>query len=192
MKKVILPGVTPFSEPNLTVNAQERCVMARFRRQGKLHQQNFTLRQYGTWKKAMAAGRKWTKEQRVLLPEPSSNRGRKTTRNKSGFVGVRFIAVARQRNGQDHPDVRWVATWPGCSRVGGISFSVQKYGDQQAFILAYLARELETLDRDWLECQGSTFLKTKAGRKVLDRKLQSAMFEGQHVIMEIPATSFDM
>ena len=39
----------------LTINATEKCVMARITRQRVRHQANFTLRQYGSWRKAKAA-----------------------------------------------------------------------------------------------------------------------------------------
>ena len=36
---------------HLTRNETEKCVMARIVRQKKLHQKNFTLKQFGTWTK---------------------------------------------------------------------------------------------------------------------------------------------
>ena len=43
---------------HLTRNETEKCVMARIVRQKKLHQKNFTLKQFGTWTKAEAAAKK--------------------------------------------------------------------------------------------------------------------------------------
>jgi hypothetical protein len=71
-----------------TKNKPSKCVMARLMRKGVNHQKNFTLAQYGTWAKAEAAAQRWVKAQKKKLPPVESGKGRMTTRNESGFVGV--------------------------------------------------------------------------------------------------------
>lgn len=169
------PGSAPPSERNLTVNQAEKCIMGRFKRQTKLTQANFTLKQHETWAKALKVARAWRADMQVVLPEPSSNRGTYTRRNKSGFVGVRLVLSTHKRGDREYPDWRWIAFWPGCQQTGGIGFSVKKYGDQGAFMRAYLARDFTTIDREWLEARVGAFMKTGEGRKILDCKLQNAV-----------------
>ncbi len=131
----------------LTINRTEHCVMARITRQRVRHQANFTLRQYGSWRKATAAAKAWVEATLPTLPERVARKNLKTTRNTSGVVGVRLANATRARNGHEYPDWRWVAFWPGCAQASGIGWSVNKYGDGRAFVSACLARQLELLDR---------------------------------------------
>lgn len=143
----------------LTKNKQEKCVMARIRRRHKTYQKNFTLNEYGTWEKAGVAAKKWVDKLLPTLPAPIPIKGRMTKRNTSGVVGVRLIESIRKKNGKEYCDWRWIAFWPECPLTGGIGWSVNKYGDVQAFVRAVLARRLETIDREriereWLRIRG--------------------------------------
>lgn len=75
---------------HLTPNTKEKCVMARVMRQKKLYQRNFTLKEYGTWKKADCAARIWIKETLPTLPAKIYQKGVMTKRNHSGEVGVHW------------------------------------------------------------------------------------------------------
>ena len=55
-------------------------------------------------------------------------------RNTSGVVGVRLVHAVRRREDKTYPDWRWIAFWPGCPNSGGIGWSVNKYGDERAFV----------------------------------------------------------
>ena len=141
---------------HLTLNKASKCVMARIRRQGKLYQANFTLREHGNWKTARAVAERWVNSLIRNLPPPMTSKDRQTSRNKSGVVGVyRHREVHRKRNGRKAVYYSWVARWPGCPYRGGVKWPVKRFGEDDAFVLAVLCRRLETESRsrvtDWLE-----------------------------------------
>ena len=157
----------------LTINRTEKCVMARIRRHHVLYQANFTLRQFGGWRKAKAAAQVWVDEMLVKLPEPLSRTDRKTSRNTSGVVGVRLANATRSKDGHVYPDWRWVAFWTGCPQASGIGWSVNKYGDHRAFAHACIARRLETLARDDIDAEFERLRGTPEYRALLRRKRAS-------------------
>lgn len=144
--------------------------MARISRNGEKYQENFTLRQYRTWKAAEAAAQKWVKKMKKELPDPAPRKDRMTKRNSSGVVGVWAFLDDSKTNSY----CRWYARWPGCPNRGGVSFSADKLGDDEAFACAYLARTNETTDREWILNKLNSFKKTKKFREVL--KLKSITF----------------
>jgi hypothetical protein len=154
----------------LTINQTEKCVMARITRQRVRHQANFTLRQYGSWRKATAAARAWVEATLPTLPARVARKGLRTTRNSSGVVGVRLANATRSRNGHDYPDWRWVAFWPGCAQSSGIGWSVNKYGDGRAFVSACLARQTEWLDRRRIDARVDRLRGTATYRAMLRKK----------------------
>ena len=155
---------------NLTINKTEKCVMARITRQRVRHQANFTLRQYGSWRKATVAAKAWVEATLPTLPERMARKGLKTTRNTSGVVGVRLADATRSRNGHEYADWRWVAFWPGCAQTSGIGWSVQKYGDGRAFVSACLARRLESLDRQRIDARVERLRGSAEYRALLRKK----------------------
>jgi hypothetical protein len=157
----------------LTQNVQEKCVMARINRQKVRYQANFTLAQYGTWDKANRAARKWVKEILPTLPEAMSSKDRKTSRNTSGMVGVRLANATRTKDGRTYPDWRWVAFWTDCPQSGGIGWSVNKYGDEGAFVCACLARKSESIERADIEKTYARLVGTKRYASILAQKLIS-------------------
>ena len=156
---------------HLTRNKQEKCIMARIRRRNKLYQKNFTLKQYPTWKAAQAAAEKWVKKILPSLPAATPVKGRMTRRNTSGVVGVRLTESIRKKNGKEYCDWRWIAFWTDCPYSGGIGWSVNKYGDEQAFVCAYLARKLESIDRAQIEREFFRIRGMKKFQKILEQKL---------------------
>ena len=155
---------------HLTINQTEKCVMARITRQRVCHQANFTLRQYGSWRKATVAAKAWVVATLPTLPAPIARKDLKTTRNTSGVVGVRLANATRSRNGLDYPDWRWVAFWPGCEQASGIGWSVNKYGDGRAFVSACLARQMESLDRAKIDAKVERLRGGAAYRALLRKK----------------------
>ena len=154
----------------LTINRTEKCVMARITRQRVRHQANFTLRQYGSWRKATAAARAWVEATLPTLPARVARKDLKTTRNTSGVVGVRLANATRSRNGHVYPDWRWVAFWPGCAQASGIGWSVNKYGDGRAFVSACLARRLESLNRKLIDARVERLRGSTEYRALLRKK----------------------
>jgi hypothetical protein len=118
--------------------------MARIHRNGTRHQKNFSLREYKTWEAAKRAGGEWVKEQLKKLPPRTFSKGLMTVRNTSGAVGVyRHRQVIRKPSGQEYEYYSWVARWPGCKFKGGVKWSILQFGDDDAFVLAVLCRQME-------------------------------------------------
>jgi hypothetical protein len=134
---------------HLTRNTQEKCVMARIMRKAKLHQKNFTLKQFGTWEAAEAAAKQWRDGQlQVLPPIDRNSKDRMTSRNHSGVVGVHLGRhILRKKDGREYEYWRWIASWPGCQFSGGIGWSIRTLGDDDAFALAVLSRRMESVSR---------------------------------------------
>jgi len=140
--------------------------MARISRNGEKYQENFTLNEYRTWKAAQAAADKWVRKMKRELPAQKPAKGRMSRRNESGVVGVRaFVDKSK-----GHHYCRWYAKWPGCPNAGGVSFSADILGDNEAFLCAYLARTHETVDREWVMKKLKTFQKTKKSKEILKLK----------------------
>jgi len=154
----------------LTRNDTEKCVMARIVRQKQLHQQNFTLRQFGSWRRAEAAAQAWVDATLPTLPPPIPAKNRMTSRNSSGVVGVRLVWSVRRRGERAYGDWRWIAHWPGCEQAGGIGFSVNRHGDEAAFVLACLARKLETCEREAIDAELRRFRRTRQYAQLLALK----------------------
>lgn len=154
---------------NCTWHEEAQCVMARLSRNSKKYQKNFTLSEYGTWKKAETAAVIWLKKARKRLGKPKSNEGRITARNTSGFPGIWATG------GDKKSYACWRARWPRCEKKGGISFSVDSMGDKMAFLSAWIAKQNRTVDRGWIAKRLKRFVKTKKANKLLDQRL--VMFE---------------
>ena len=157
----------------LTVNAKEKCVMARIRRERQLYQSNFTLKQFGSYEAATRAAREWVDVRLAELPPALPIKGRMTHRNSSGVVGVRLADATRRKNGNVYPDWRWVANWPGCRKVGGVGWSVNHYSDDRAFVCAFIARENEIDDRVKVESNFLKIFNSVEYADILKLKIQS-------------------
>ena len=144
--------------------------MARISRNGEKYQSNFTLRKYKTWKEAEAAADRWVRKMKRELPDAAPRKNRMTKRNSSGVVGVWAFLDESKTNAY----CRWYARWPECPNRGGVSFSADKLGDNDAFACAYLAGVNETTDREWVLKKLDSFRKTKKYKQVL--KLKSISF----------------
>src|ERR1039457_4617893 len=134
---------------HLTRNTQEKCVMARVMRKGKLHQRNFSLKQFKTWPAAEEAAARWVRGKLKVLPPCETNSfDRMTVRNHSGIVGVNKTKhICRKPSGREYEYWRWTAHWPGCRNSGGVNWYVSKFGEDDAFVLAALTRRMESTNR---------------------------------------------
>ena len=155
---------------HVTRNIPNKTVRAQIKRQHTPHVQYFGLAEYGTWEKAEAAAHKWVKAKLAELPDPVPMKDRMTRRNTSGVVGVRLADATRRKNGNVYPDWRWVAFWDGCPYAGGTGWSVNKYGDERAFVTACLARKLESVDREELDALCAKIKGSKEYRDILKLK----------------------
>lgn len=149
--------------------------MARINRKGIRHQSNFTLKQYKTWEAAERAAELWVKGMLKTLPPPESSKNRFTRRNNSGVVGVHLTCSTNKRpNDKVYSYWAWVARWPNSPMQGGLGWSVNKYGDNNAFALAVLARRHEIVDRDLLLSELKRIKNTKEYAEILSIKKKHA------------------
>jgi len=148
--------------------------MARVMRHNQRHQKNFTLKEYGSWEKAEKAASIWVKGREKNLPPRLSSKNRMTHRNNSGVVGVRLDQnIKRKKTGAVYEYWRWVASWPGCPLNGGLGWSINKFGDKDAFVLAVLSRRKETIDRDVLVNELRKIKASEEYQEILSIKDQS-------------------
>jgi len=147
--------------------------MARIMRDAKMHQKNFSLARYGTWEAAEKEGRKWIKKQKKILPPSRMNeQGRMTSRNRSGVVGV-YIAktVRRKPNCKEYEYWKWIARWPDCPAKGGVTWTINdETSDDDAFALAFLAREMRSADKDKVQRKLSKIYGSKKHSKIMEQK----------------------
>ena len=136
---------------NLHQNKVAGCWMLRVSRNKVLYQENFSVKEYGSWEAAEEAGLKRLKELIPNMPQPKTIKDVKTRRNISGVVGVRLLeSIKHGKHGSWHY-LRWQASWP--SNHAGSSWGIDKYGDDRAFICACIARHHETADRKFIESE---------------------------------------
>lgn len=155
----------------LTKNLTENCVMVRIMRQNVKYQKNFSKKKYGGWRKATAAAREWRDEQLAILPPKSKGMANKMTeRNTSGAVGVTLAHTVVKRKDGDFTYWRWKAKWPGCKNRGGIGWSVQRFGVEDAFALAVLSRDLNSVNRKEVLKHFKRLQGTKKLKKIYDMR----------------------
>ena len=158
----------------ITWNIPNRSVFARVQRIGNKQGKYFSVAEYGTREKAEEEAKKWLAERTTNLPEKITLKDRKTRRNTSGVVGVRLaLSASTKPSGKKYPDWRWIAFWPNCPNAGGTGWSVQKYGDERAFVSAYIARTYETVDREFVEKEYQRLLSSELYTTILSYKLAS-------------------
>jgi hypothetical protein len=141
--------------------------MARVMRQRVKHQENFTLKKYGSWKKAEAAARKWIKTKLPDLPPEVPREGRMTKKNRSGVVGVyRDPGTVKKKNGNIYSYPRWIARWPNCPFRGGLSWSVNQFDEEGAYVLAYLGLKKKSINRGKILDEFDSIFGTKEYEKI--------------------------
>jgi hypothetical protein len=149
-----------------------KCAKASIMRSRTRHQVYFTQKKYGSKEKAILAAKMWVSKLEKELPERSTIKNIKTARNKSGVVGVRLDPGKNRKHGKLHFYPRWIAFWPGLQ--GGIPWSIglNKYSDDDAFVLAYLSRKYESKNRDKVLKEFYKIRHTKEHREILALKRQ--------------------
>ena len=136
-----------------------------------MYQKNFSKKKFGGWGKAQAAAKEWRDEQLKILPPKMMNaEGRMSPLNTSGAVGITLTCSTFQSKNGPREYWSWKSKWPGCDFKGGIGWSISKFGQDDAFALAVLSRELRTIDRDVVQAK----LKKLKGTKKVERHLRSA------------------
>jgi hypothetical protein len=160
------------AEPkNITRNIAENCVVLRFRRQHQSWHETFTLSKYGnSWEKAEKAAKRRRAILIKELPEPATCKGLMTKRNQSGAVGVHFSQRKHVTpSGKVYYYPHFYAKWPGCPKRAGIGWSVNQYGFEDAFALAFLSREMESVERKEILAKFKSVQRTKRYKEITDQ-----------------------
>ncbi len=111
----------------------------RLQRRGVKYAKYFGDRIFGSPERSLQAARIWRND--LLRKIEASEQARictRSARNRSGVVGVSKVTVIT--NGTSYQF--WQATWsPEAGRRRCVKFSIRRYGDQEAFRLAVIARK---------------------------------------------------
>lgn len=108
----------------------------RITRGGKQHAKFFSDARYGGQQRALKAAQIYFNDLTAKLPLPS-HIGRKSSRNRSGIVGVNRSKSKRKGHTYEY----WQAWWGSGSYRKSAKFSIKKYGTQKAKQLAIEARK---------------------------------------------------
>jgi hypothetical protein len=97
---------------------------------------------------------------------PSCVKGRMTKSNRSGKSGVH--PKWNWNRLKDQKYWYWACVWPGV-RSGPI-FSLLKYNEDEAFVLASIACELETFDKEYIELEYERYKAAGMIESILSKK----------------------
>lgn len=133
------------SQPNYAIaridlaNASTHGWQVRLQRRGVKYAKYFGDRIYGDSERSLQAARQWRDELISQMNERDLARTcSRSARNRSGVIGVSKVSVIT--NGSSYEF--WQATWsPETGRRRCVKFSIRRYGEQEAFRLAVIARE---------------------------------------------------
>jgi len=147
--------------------------MARIMRNCEMHQKNFALNRFESWEAAEAEGRKWIRKQKKILPPSRMNEeGRMTKRNRSGVVGVYIAKTVRKKpSGKVYEYWKWIARWPNCPVKGGVTWTInEETPDDDAFALAFISREMRSVDKDEIRGRLSKIYGKKEHLSIMEAK----------------------
>jgi len=114
---------------------------------GEKFHQFFNDNKYGGKENTLVAAKSFRDAIKVEYTErlgkkSISPHSKASKRSVSGIVGVNRSSYEYQRWGKTYKSAVWQANWPlGNGRQTGTSFSIKKYGEEEAFRLALAARE---------------------------------------------------
>jgi hypothetical protein len=161
---------------NLLENKKEKWIRAKLMRHGKEYAEYFRVKECGSWEKAKSEAKKWLEEKIETLPPRQSLKNLMTKRNHSGVVGVNLNKQVLKRSyGLGKYEYwKWIARWPNCPNKGGVAWSTNQLGDEDAFILAVITRQMEITNRDEIKKEFSKVKGTKEYKEILKLKKQHA------------------
>ena len=108
----------------------------------------FRSEQIQNWARAERAAKSWLRRKLPTLPTAISSKDRMTRRNTSGVVGVHPAYHVIRRRRKTYEYFKWVSRWPGCKLVGGVGWSTNKHGDDEAWVFAVKCRRTENENRE--------------------------------------------
>lgn len=115
----------------------------RIQRRGKKFEKFFADRQHGGRRAALQAAKLYRDEMEVKLKRYTVKELAKkpSARNSSGVVGIRKAVQVQESSDYVYTYTFWVAQWTdGKGKRKTRSFSVDKYGDEEAYRMAVQAR----------------------------------------------------
>ncbi|MEO8613869.1 MAG: AP2 domain-containing protein [Luteolibacter sp.] len=111
--------------------------LVRYTRDGQTYNEHVSDSKYGSPEASLDAARKLRDDLRELFPPPSWQEFlAQSNKPESGIHGVR-----RQGSRRDGKNASWMARWSLNGEVTSKSFSVTKYGEEQAKQMAIAVRE---------------------------------------------------
>ncbi|TWT49336.1 AP2 domain protein [Rubripirellula amarantea] len=125
--------------------------LVRITRKGKLTSQYFRDEDYGGKRKALAAAKEYRDKIEATKKGYSTKELAKRARanNTSGITGVRLVTEVDPRWPSEPEYKYWVAQWSPSKGVRKTKrFSVDKYGDKEAYRLAVKARNRGVANMD--------------------------------------------
>jgi hypothetical protein len=112
-------------------------------RRGRVYHRHFSDRVHGGKRKALEAAKAYRHRLASKLPPLSRQEvcAIKKKNNRSGISGVMRVDVLEKKRDKLYRRVYWDAQWPiGNGKARHKKFSVNKYGERGAFLLAVKAR----------------------------------------------------
>jgi len=138
-----LRHITRTSHYDKQGNAIPSGYMVRFSRRGKHHQAYFSDSRFGGQKKALEAAKahRDVTEPKFRALTSVERANIKMASNTSGTVGIRWSKKVMKKGKKTYTFEFAVAAWSGVGGRHTRSFSVEKYGKEQAWKLAVKARK---------------------------------------------------
>jgi hypothetical protein len=161
---------------NITKNEAEGCYMGRIMRCGIKYQKNFTAKKLGGWGEARKQALAWVEKMKTELPSlDESRKGNLSKRNSSGVVGVSLRRIEMNRTeGGVYEYWAWVTKWAVNNKTFTTRFNVSRIlSDDDAFVLAVLSRQMESVNKKKIFAQFERIKGTKEHQDILDLKLLS-------------------
>jgi hypothetical protein len=116
--------------------------------QGDIHSRFFSDRGYRIKRESLAAALKWRDRKEKELGKPRTDRmvPAFSTRNRTGILGLRRTTKAMTRDGSKKGPVYEVTWHPAPKQMRRTTFSITKYGAQEAFRRACEFRRTKELE----------------------------------------------
>ncbi len=162
--KTISPGITLFDLDD------RKGFMVRICRKGKRLNECFSVVRCRSLRKARSAAEaRYAELLKHYGPTPTPAKNQMTSRNSTGRVGI-HIAHSVSKRWPDCESWAYCASWVDAEgKRRKINFAWEKYGKQNAWRLACIARDKESTDREAIVSTSERSKKTTPKRKLIFR-----------------------